>query len=436
MTKKIYYSILLSLMLNISTNAEDRALLIGIDNYQNASRLVGSKQDVKDMRQFIKSVWGYQDHQIRTLSDAQATRTAILNAFDNWLIKGTSRGDKILFYFSGHGSYTNDRNGDEIDNCDEILLPVDFPRMIIDDEINALLQRLEGRQVMIVIDACHSGTITHSIANPVIKDPVSSSLPKFRCNNLKPDTKRDGFIAAPQNIISYTAVAPNEVALVDIEKPYRGVFTYRFIQGIQNKLADKNKDGKVTHAELLDYTRRESQAYCDRKLWQCQHEKLTPQLEIKPEMLTADISNWKTSISPNSANLQISVLSNSHLNVKIKIRSNNKGNLLLFDLSSTGYLTRLFPIQEQLGGKESYIKAGETTIPDKFGFKFEKKIGKGSFIAILIEDNISKYKNLIPNTFELILPKQARVTLQKLTQQLNRSSARWSSTSIDYEIVR
>jgi hypothetical protein len=157
-TKQIYNSIFLFFILNIPTNAQDRALLIGIDKYQNASNLVGSKQDAKDMQQFIKSVWGYKNHQIRILTDAQATRQAILNAFDNWLINGSSSGDKILFYFSGHGSYTNDRNGDESDGYDEFLLPVDFPRMITDDEINARLQGLKGRQVMVIIDACHSGT--------------------------------------------------------------------------------------------------------------------------------------------------------------------------------------------------------------------------------------------------------------------------------------
>jgi hypothetical protein len=229
------------------------------------------------------------------------------------------------------------------------------------------------------------------------------------------------------------------VALVDIEKPYRGVFTSRFIQGIKNKRADNNKDGKVTHAELLNYIRRESQAYCDRKPWQCRLGKLSPQLEAKPEMLAADISTWKTSKHNNQANLKISVLPNSRLKIgksmKIRIRSNNNGYLLLFEINSKGDLMRLFPKQN----KPRYIKARSTlTIPDRFyGFQFitGEPIGKGSLIAILIEDNISKYQNLIPKAFTQIPAKQATTTLQKLTQQLNRS-ARWSSTTIEYEIVR
>jgi hypothetical protein len=439
--KTIFYTILVFFILNIPTNAQDRALLIGIDKYQNASQLVGSKQDAKDMQQFIKSVWGYQNHQIRILTDAQATRQAILNAFDNWLIKGSRRGDKILFYFSGHGSHTTDRNGDESDGYDEFLLPVDFPRMITDDEINARLRRLKGRQVMVVIDACHSGTITRSIANPTIKVPVFSHLPKLtRGVHIKPYIQRDGFIATQQNIIAYSAVAPNQVALVDVEKkPYRGVFTSRFIEGIKNKRADNNKDGKVTHAELLDYIRQKSQAYCDRRSWQCRLGNLSPQLETKSEILTADISTWKVSTDNNKANLQISVLPNSRLklgkSMKIRIRSNKSGYLLLFEINSIGDLMRLFPKDN----KPRYIKAGSTlTIPDRFyGFQFitGEPIGKGSLIAILIEDNISKYQNLIPNAFTQIPAKQATATLQQLTQQLNRS-ARWSLKTIDYEIVR
>jgi len=238
---------------------QDRALLVGIDTYQYVSPLRSSKTDVEEMLQFIQKVWNYQPHQIRTLLDEQATRKNILNSIDNWLIKGTQPGDRVFFFYSGHGYYIWDDNGDESDGYDETLIPVETKltseTMIRDDEIVARLQRLKGRQVMLVIDAPHSGGMT------------------------------DGLPGKVPDMIAYSAVASNQVALVDIENPYRGVFTHRFIEGVEKKLADSNHDGQVTHAELLDYVRRESQAYCDRHKEQCTARVLTPQLEARPEML-------------------------------------------------------------------------------------------------------------------------------------------------------
>jgi hypothetical protein len=72
--------------------------LVGIDEYKYISPLIGSKQDVETMRQFIQTEWHYQPRQIRVLTDAQATRAGILAAFDDWLIGGSQPGDKVLFF--------------------------------------------------------------------------------------------------------------------------------------------------------------------------------------------------------------------------------------------------------------------------------------------------------------------------------------------------
>jgi hypothetical protein len=98
-------------------------------------------------------------------------------------------------------------------------------------------------------------------------------------------TMTDGLAGKVPDMIAYSAVASNQPALTDLEHPYRGVFTHRFIQGVEKKRADSNHDGQVTHAELLDYLRRESQAYCDRHKEQCTAGVLTPQLEARSEML-------------------------------------------------------------------------------------------------------------------------------------------------------
>ncbi|MCK5717012.1 MAG: caspase family protein [Thiomargarita sp.] len=451
--------------------AEDRALLVGIDNYWYTNSLKGSKQDVSDMKKFIQNVWGYKPCQIRTLTDDKATYQTILDTFDNWLIKGTNPSDRVLFYFSGHGYYIWDDNGDENDGYDETLCPVDTKlngeTMIRDDQIESRLKKLQGRQVMVIIDACHSGSVTRSLqqkkSDPTIKLPIFNK-PREMTRSIK----AEGFISSTLDIVAYSAVAPNQVALVDTETPYRGVFTTRFIRGIQDKEADANKDQKITYLELLEYLQRESQAYCDRQPQQCTSKKLTPQLEANPEILALDIQTFQPIKTNNviaqvqsvlqhnnQAQVNIKILPKSKLllgnSMKIQIQSNHNGYFFLFDINSAGNLTRLFPNQYSIyETKDGYIKASQIiTIPNKhYGFEFiaRKPVGKGLLVALLVEDKLLKLQELIPAMFKEIHTKDVPIVLLNLRQQLNKTipeikgtevvnrPVQWSIAVIEYEI--
>ena len=95
------------------------------------------------------------------------------------------------------------------------------------------------------------------------------------------------------NVVSYTAVAAEQVALVDqYQRPTLGVFTRRFIEAFKNKNADANSDGKITHQELLAYLRRKSNSYCQKSSFCKTGVGLTPQLDIKAAMSDDDIRVW------------------------------------------------------------------------------------------------------------------------------------------------
>ncbi|MBF0299526.1 MAG: caspase family protein [Oligoflexia bacterium] len=66
--------------------------------------------------------------------------------------------DYFVFYYSGHGSQTSDRNGDESDGLDETMLLND--REIIDDELAASFSYFNsGVKVLFLSDSCNSGTV-------------------------------------------------------------------------------------------------------------------------------------------------------------------------------------------------------------------------------------------------------------------------------------
>lgn len=465
------------------TLAEDRALLIGIDKYQVATPLEGSKDDVKHMQEFIQEVWHYKPSQIRTLTDDQATYKNILAEFDSWLIAGSRTGDRVLFYYSGHGSYVPDNNNDEKDGKDETLVAVeaegDGTGQIRDDEISARFQKLAGRQVTFIADSCHSGTVTRSAfpkPNPRIKrvffngKPVSK--PVSRAIGI-PEPIND-LTEQPGKIIAYSAVSSSQVALVDSEN-LGGVFTNRFIKAIRDKAADNNGDGKVTHAEVLDYTRRESQAYCDSHRSECELGKLTPQLDIPPTLLAADVNSGITPpptaigtilvvdnlfINDNTAQLQLQMLPSTHMRLKekmqFKITSQRKGYVFALDIDSAGQLTVIFPNEySEKRNQKGLIEPGQTLmIPDSgYGFDFVAKepVGKGVLLTLVVEEEndavLQSFRQQLPpreRGFSVEpTPSEVQKTLEELEQRLRQTvtdpdgvgrPVKWSIVKTEYTI--
>lgn len=134
----------------------------------------------------------------------QATRAQLEEIVTRWLPSVTKPGDTVFIGFSGHGGQIGDDNGDETnDQKDEVLIPCDFIDPVILDELYAQsqngqldaataarvrhlvgiaqaagdnaydalaretgvsddlfgrwLQNLNGRQVVVLLDTCHSG---------------------------------------------------------------------------------------------------------------------------------------------------------------------------------------------------------------------------------------------------------------------------------------
>ena len=157
--------LLLIMLIGSTVEGENRALLIGVGDYKLPNNdLPGIDRDVAAMQR-VAGHMGFAPGQIKILADRSATSRAIKSAIENWLIKGAGSGDRILFYFSGHGSQVRDRNSDEPDGRDEVLLPHDFgvgnntlTRTLVDDEFQAYIRQMRASEIYIIVDACHSGT--------------------------------------------------------------------------------------------------------------------------------------------------------------------------------------------------------------------------------------------------------------------------------------
>ena len=144
-----------------------RALLIGIAAYTHVPPLDGCVNDVRLMRDVLVESFAFPPGHITVLVNEQATRDGILSAFDA-LVAATGDDDIVVFHFAGHGSRMADREGDEPNGFDSTIVPFDVTRPIgdiadiTDDEINLRLEALAQKTAFttVVIDACHSGTVT------------------------------------------------------------------------------------------------------------------------------------------------------------------------------------------------------------------------------------------------------------------------------------
>lgn len=157
----------------------DKALLVGINEYRSFNPLRGCVRDVENMRLHLTEVFGFDARNVKTLTDRAATKDETLRQM-KWLIKDAKQGDRLLFHFSGHGSYVADRDGDEDDGRDEILcfhdMDFDDPRTyLLDDELRRWTEALpEGAELVVVLDSCHSGTATRALLTPIPGKPYES----------------------------------------------------------------------------------------------------------------------------------------------------------------------------------------------------------------------------------------------------------------------
>lgn len=158
----------------VPARAADRALLVGIDTYEDprVPATPGATDDARAIAAVLHDRFGFADSSIHLLLDEQATAQGVIDAFRTWLIEGTEPGDRVFFLYAGHGSQLPDDNGDEADGFDETLAPHDVDPegsgagQIRDDVLSGLVAALSGRRAVLLFDSCHSGTVTRGLPAP------------------------------------------------------------------------------------------------------------------------------------------------------------------------------------------------------------------------------------------------------------------------------
>lgn len=265
------------------------AICVGINKFANYPQfaLNGCVNDAKDMAGLCKNVLGFKSSEVKVLTDAQATKAAIMAQLQAAVVQARKgKLDALLFSLSSHGTQMADKGGDEPDGMDEAFVPHDIAqkgsawdpaRIISDDELHDLFQRVpEGVLLEVYLDTCHSGTglrlaefSLHAPRPRYIAPPAAELQGPVKQKGVRGFTLHRGASAwsakaAPRSATKAADLNPatNQIlwsgcradqtsADAYFNGRYNGAFTYWFVKTVkdtQNKLSRKDVLAKMRSA--------------------------------------------------------------------------------------------------------------------------------------------------------------------------------------------
>ena len=458
--------------------AGQKALVIGVGDYPHSpdSNLKAPAHDARRIGQLLISEMGFRKEDIKYLVDGEATKKAIMDGLTKWLPSRTKKGDRVIIFYEGHGTQIKDRNGDEADGKDEALTTADLKKggkrklaqFILDDEIGVALKSLKGRQVILLIGSCHSGTIARSaeIGGDGDDDTQRFFLPfdpELGALDTALHARDNEPFSADFNVhLSLSAALPHQYAW---GKGDRGIFPHYLIEAIKTKKADLNKNGRITAGEIINYIRPKTEKWC-KTVDKCRPVKFTPNMDPKGEAIVvwpykAGTDNKVKGNNKDDVSDILPVLQQDALSIAIRPGADHKvgdevsfeiktkidGYLTLFDLNAANEMVLLFPTAEDLQrGKTGQIRAkSKLIIPDaSYGFAFEAGLptGKGQLMAIVTQDKID-FSKLLKDHRDFEPIKKKGELVKKISKKLyavwtkepdHNRAVRWAVGYKDYSI--
>lgn len=144
-----------------------RAVIVGINDYQGTwNDLPSCVKDAESFRDYLNHKLGFTE--IRVLTDKQATRSNVTAGLD-WLFENATAQDRLVFFYSGHGTTKPDGNVMQEYLClyDDILQ---------DDELSRRTQDLPDGVFTAIIDCCFSGGMEKRRYEAVVQGFGESSV--------------------------------------------------------------------------------------------------------------------------------------------------------------------------------------------------------------------------------------------------------------------
>ena len=256
-----------------AAQARARALLIGVGDIPN-NFLPGVDIDIDNMKK-VAAIMGFQPADIKVLLDEQATYANVRQALATWVRGGVGpdhhvpiyfngplfylavlrqvicqEHHHVLIYFTGHGTRVPDPAPGNAGGADDALVLRDVRRaqiqgraslrnVLLGHELGAALAAIPSHNVLVLVDACHSGTATRTLTLANRRLGVGSGVKKFFSYPGMPaggTTTRA--LRAPSGAENYAALsaARDDESAGDTEQG--GLFTLGVVGAIQSAARD------------------------------------------------------------------------------------------------------------------------------------------------------------------------------------------------------
>lgn len=214
-------------------------LAVGVSTYADTTlRLKFAAQDAKDLVAMVQAHTSglYRAVEVRTITDGDATKDAVLDGLD-WIRGQTTSRDVALVFIAGHG--INDPATGRY-----YFLPTNadadakMRTMLPESDIQDTLASIPGK-VLLFLDTCHAGNITRSDTAVALRG--GSDTDRF-VNELA---------SAENGVVVFTA-ATGRQSSQEADMWKNGAFTEALLEGLAGR-ADLSRDGAVTVSELDAY---------------------------------------------------------------------------------------------------------------------------------------------------------------------------------------
>jgi uncharacterized caspase-like protein len=208
------------------------AVIIAVEDYKVMTSLDGDLKytvdDALKMTKFLMSKEGGRvpKENIYLLTNKKARKANIIY-YTKQLFAKAKEGDKVIFYFSGHGTKG-------------AFVPYDVTKsgrnLLYFAEVKNLFKVAKCKTKLLYADACFSGGLKENSSKKLKRILVKNSKLKAISN---------------QQIAVMLSSSKNETS-IEIPRLKQGLFTYAIIKGLKGN-ADKNKDNTITIEELFKY---------------------------------------------------------------------------------------------------------------------------------------------------------------------------------------
>ncbi len=242
-----------------ATSGEKYAILVGIATYPPAQpSLTYTDDDAYALRERLLSLPGWDADHIILLTNGQATSTAFRAALN--ILGSRSADDMLLVFFSGHGSYYLDMNGDEADGYDEALLFYDADVPLLDDTLALWLEDVPMSHVAVFIDSCFSGgQLDSQSTGGMAASGVAPGGPDARDGDFLEDLARVGkrgtkdLDRVAKQLVAVTASSADQYSW-ELATLQHGIFTYALLEALDGRAdASGDADGLTSAEECYAY---------------------------------------------------------------------------------------------------------------------------------------------------------------------------------------